>query len=130
MRRTKISGRGCFTLRAGPGRRERFFFVLFRPSGRFDFVGETIGGSYSISVSVNTSGKECLTLVQNCFKFCAVMAKQRKSPKSRRDQIINFAVSAEEKKIFLGLAEQRRTSFAEMVRQMLFREAGTTSKVA
>jgi hypothetical protein len=68
--------------------------------------------------------------VQVCFKFCAVMSKPRKSPRKRRNHIINFAVSAEEKKIFLGLAEQRRQSFAEMVRQMLFREAGTTTKVA
>jgi hypothetical protein len=58
------------------------------------------------------------------------MSKQRKPSSKRRNHIINFAVSAEEKKIFLGLAEQRRTSLAEMLRQMLFREAGTTSKVA
>jgi hypothetical protein len=58
------------------------------------------------------------------------MAKQRRYPKKRRNLLLNFSVSIEEKKIFMGLAEQRRQSFAEMVRQILFREAGTTSKVA
>jgi hypothetical protein len=58
------------------------------------------------------------------------MGKPLKPANKKRNDVLAFNVSPEEKKIFLGLAEQRRQSFAEMVRQMLFREAGTTSKVA
>jgi hypothetical protein len=58
------------------------------------------------------------------------MSVKHKSPNRKRDVVINITVSAEEKKIFRGLAEQRRTNLSELVRQILFREAGTTSKVA
>ena len=44
--------------------------------------------------------------------------------------MINITVSAEERNIFHGLAESAEDESAEMVRQILFREAGTTSKVA
>jgi hypothetical protein len=61
------------------------------------------------------------------------MAKQKtvtRKRKSNRTELLMFQATPEEKEIFMGLAEQRRTTFSEMVRQILFREAGTTSKVA
>lgn len=61
------------------------------------------------------------------------MAKKQtatRKQKNARTELLMFNVTPEEKDMFMGLAEQRRSSFAEMVRQILFREAGTTSKVA
>jgi hypothetical protein len=58
------------------------------------------------------------------------MARKRLPPKRKRTAVLLLNVTPDEKAIFQGLAEQRRQSFAEMVRQILFREAGTTSKVA
>jgi hypothetical protein len=86
--------------------------------------------SLSRSDAQNTIKKDRLTSKGFFYKFSCDMAKPSKTAKKKRTVLLMFSVTPEEKKIFMGLAEQRRSSFAEMVRQILFREAGTTSKVA
>jgi hypothetical protein len=59
------------------------------------------------------------------------MGKPYKKSRNKRSGLLTFNVSRDEKKIFLAMAQQRRSSFAEMVRQILYRELKNKStKVA
>jgi hypothetical protein len=66
---------------------------------------------------------------ENFYMIPSVMANRRKPSTTRRNKLVMFSVSEQEKKLFFGMARWRHQSFAEFVRQILYREA-KVSKVA
>jgi hypothetical protein len=59
------------------------------------------------------------------------MARTKKVPRVKRfrDKVVIFNVTAAEKKLFQSIAQNHHQSFADFVRQLLYRES-KASKVA
>ena len=58
-----------------------------------------------------------------------IMATRQKAPKRIRSKMLTVPATPKEKKLFFGMAKWRHQTFAEFVRQILYREA-KVSKVA